>query len=414
MHLRFKVRKFEIIELAALKKTIQRLILIGLAYWFLLIPTLIMLPFFVVLFLSRSLDISSTFTTHFAVIFTIVTWLLGGAVAFLRGLENILYARLMSRTLLKQPTLPVYTSNASKKDRCLVKRHSLVIAPHSQQHVDVEVWFHKEYRNNYLYTIHYVPLHAQDDVSAEQDGRSRQFDVQAYRATLFADQPLESLLYASDFENDQILRQAIRNFQQDAFLEGCRLLQSTINQSQPEPLRILAIVLAHIRLGKVTKARQILRDVTLIPEFGSQVQLWAWTALRWMGEEINERTAQQVLGVILEIPAQQGVNMLTAYLDGRASYISPDNKIMNWGSTQGKICDLAHGVIQAAQSISGDISLERKRLPIQKGQIRISVLTCGGIRVHEERENDAKTKQSKAFPIFIASSSLLAALTELS
>jgi hypothetical protein len=348
--------------------------------------------------------------THLTVIFTIVVWLLGGAVAFLRGLENILCARLMSQTLLKQTILPVYPSNASKKDRCIIKRHSLPIDSRFQHHNDADVWFHKEYHNNYLYTIHYPPAKSQDGGSVEH----AQFDIQAYRATLFADQPLEMLLYASDFENDQILRQAIGHFHQEAFLEACRLLQNNIDQSQPAPFRILGIVFAHIRLGRVTKARQILRDVTLIPEFGSQIQLWSWTALRRMGEQINERTAQQVLGVILEIPAPRGVNMLTAYLDGRASYINPDDKIMNWGSTQGKICDLAQGVIQAAQEIVEKLSPEKTRLPIEEGHIRISMLTCGGIQVHEERERDAKTKQSKAFPVFIASSRLLSALTELS
>jgi hypothetical protein len=122
-----------------------------------------------------------------------------------------------------------------------------------------------------------------------------------------------------------------------------------------------------------------------------------------------------VLGVILEVyvPEQDAVEVLATYLDGRVWYISHTGNILLWDLTEGEISDRARNVVYTAQAIARDFPSEQSRPPLSADTIRISLLTCGGVRVLEDNDTRVKQQTSIMSPIYKVGTELLERLLEI-
>ncbi len=237
-------------------------------------------------------------------------------------------------------------------------------------------------------------------------------DVSKFKALLFADQSLDSFLFSIDIKDDAELIEVIENFKENKFQEGYDMLQAAPEKTRTDPYRMLALSFAQQQLGRIEEAKQTLWQLTDTAEAGSEIQLWAWTALRNMGEQPDADTLYRVLGVIIEVqlPEKDGVDVLAAYLDGKIRYINYTGKIIVRERVEGDLADLARKVIHIAQPIARDFPIELRRPPIKENNIQISLLTCGGIRLLEDAATRVRQGTSIMSSIFMAGTNLLDAL----
>lgn len=240
-------------------------------------------------------------------------------------------------------------------------------------------------------------------------------EIEEFIALLFADQALVNLLPAIDAEGDDEFETALQRLEAGAFQEGYDLLLVSPEKNRTNAYRSLALAYALQQLEREDEAKQTLRQLTTTTTVTSQVQLLAWLGLRSMGEELDPSVIYRVLGVIVEIqlPEHNAVEVLAIYLDGRVRYISHTRNILIWDLTEGDISDRARNVVYTAQAIARDFPSEQERPPLKTDSIRISLLTCGGVRVLEDEATRVKQQASIMSPIYTVGTQLLERLLEI-
>jgi hypothetical protein len=232
-------------------------------------------------------------------------------------------------------------------------------------------------------------------------------DVNEFVDLLFADQPLEALILTLDAKDDAQFAEALQHIENQAFQEAQALLQGESAKNRENPFRSLALAFAMKQLGREDDARQTLQSLTSANDVDSRIQLWAWLALRALGEQLDPNIIYRTLGVIIQvqIPEQNAVEVLAAYLDGRVRHVTINGQLVVWDRTEGDISDMARSVVYTAQAVARDFPSELQREPLKEDGVRISLLTVGGIRVLEEQSSRIKT--SVMFPVFESGTALL-------
>lgn len=290
-----------------------------------------------------------------------------------------------------------------------------------QRYDDAVRLFQQVLKTKSSYPIHESLLLAQQKKREAEELKQQQADLQQvtppqespeiskFKALLFADQKLEALLLLIDTADDPELGQAIQLFQKQAFQEGYDLLLTSPEKNRTNPYRPLALAYALQQLNRPDDAKNELRQITTQKDADSRVQLWAWLALRGLGEELDQNIIYRVLGVIIEvyIPEKQGVDTLGIYLDGRVRYVNASGNMLVWDRTDGQISDNARSVVYTAQAIARDFPSEQQRVPLTQEKIRITLLTCGGIRALEENETAVRQQTSMISPVFKVGTDLL-------
>lgn len=90
-------------------------------------------------------------------------------------------------------------------------------------------------------------------------------------------------------------------------------------QGAREPWASFIQALARMRAG--VNARANLLPIAEDAFKESRARLWAWTALRKQGEKPSPVHANEVLGVVLEVPVDDQLDVLAAYADSQARYL---------------------------------------------------------------------------------------------
>jgi tetratricopeptide (TPR) repeat protein len=253
---------------------------------------------------------------------------------------------------------------------------------------------------------------ALEAAALEETTAETRADVSEFKSLLFAEQGLDVLLFTLDVEDDAEFREVIEYLKENNFQEAYDILQSAPDKNRANPYRSLALAFAQQRLGNVEESKQTLRQLAKRAEIESRIRLWAWKALRNMGEEPDVDTMYQVLGVIIEVhlPEEDGVDTLAAYSDGSARYINYSGKIIIWDREEGELADLARQVVRNAQTIVRDFPIGQPGLPIKANNIRINLLTPGGTRVSEDSATSVRQQTSVMSPIFSVGTDLLEAI----
>jgi hypothetical protein len=124
----------------------------------------------------------------------------------------------------------------------------------------------------------------------------------------------------------------------------------------------------------------------------TRIQLWAWNALRDLGQTPDPSEANTVQGLVLEIPSSGAVDTMAVYQDGRARYFNGKFGLQGgiiW-EAPGKnpqIDSLVAAVLKSAedyQSLSP--KLISKHQPITYYNFRITVLTFSGMYVIQTQD----------------------------
>lgn len=141
-----------------------------------------------------------------------------------------------------------------------------------------------------------------------------------------------------------------------------------------------------VRGGKPEEARRSLRKILADPSQEIRSKLWAWKALRDLGERPPAGVSREVHGVVLEVPVDGWTDTLAAYSDGRVRYINGqgEGKALIWEMADAEpIAPLARELLGASAPLVKTTPAVERHLPPKDGVFRVSVLTHGGIHVAE-------------------------------
>lgn len=128
-------------------------------------------------------------------------------------------------------------------------------------------------------------------------------------------------------------------------------------------------------------ARRELHRVLAMPELESRLVLQAWHALRALGEQPPAAEEKHLLGVVVEVALDTGLDLLSAYADGSARYINFTGSAVIWehpdetlDAELGQLFRTANVVLQQI----GPWDDPRPPAP-QRGHARLSMLTPRGL-----------------------------------
>lgn len=107
----------------------------------------------------------------------------------------------------------------------------------------------------------------------------------------------------------------------------------------------------------------------------------AWHFLRQLGEHPSPEMARQLLGVVIEVPLEQGLDLLAAYPDFTARYYNFSGSGVIWERPDASMDDKIGRLLEVAADVVKQIGPwdgPRPGAPAA-GQLRLSFLTPGGL-----------------------------------
>jgi hypothetical protein len=204
-------------------------------------------------------------------------------------------------------------------------------------------------------------------------------------------------------------------FADQSLQQVSEMAKPAVSGGQHDPWSLFAAALAASRQGNAAQAKADLKKILDIPEGESRVQLWAWKALRDLGEKPPADIADEIEGVVCELHNDAGVGTIAAYVDGRARWQGGADKKIVWdaASTDADIDRLIYDLLKAAQPLIAKASLsEVHKTPEPAAEhFRVSILTFGGIRTVEVFGPEIVENHPLA-PVLVSSGELVDALAK--
>lgn len=213
------------------------------------------------------------------------------------------------------------------------------------------------------------------------------------RALLFPDWDLETLLLNIDPNREDDFSLVVSGIQTGQMDEAEEWLATEI---QRFPWVLMAAAYVKLRMGESAEAGRLLRAVTLISS-EARVRLWAWHNLRQLGKYPSPDLAHQVLGVIIEVPYEDRLDVVAAYADGTARYINHQGGMIVWDRQDEIITPRVMSVIRETQAV-GAPQEDRLDDPVAPDEVRLNVLTPGGIYVWQGVPGESQT-HARIFPL---------------
>lgn len=169
------------------------------------------------------------------------------------------------------------------------------------------------------------------------------------------------------------------------------------------------------RTGDVPAAVSALQEVVAMPNLESRHYLQAWQFLRELDVAVPAAEAKRVLGVVLEVALEGGLDLVAAYADNSARYFNYSGKAIVWDNN----ADLPGGEIQAllaqARPVAAAIGPWKEARPgvPPTGQVRINLLTPSGLHFGQGDFN-VLFQDAMGGPVLACGQALMQALMELS
>lgn len=144
----------------------------------------------------------------------------------------------------------------------------------------------------------------------------------------------------------------------------------------------------------------------------TRLHLQAWSLARAAGADPGP-DAKDVLGVVVDMGLDEGLDTLAAYADGSARYLNHSGSAVVWEAPDMAVGQLVRALLhEAAIIVAMGGPLDGPRFPPPApGNTMISVLTRGGIYLGAG-PIDAITADPRGGPVIAAASELLALLVQ--
>ncbi len=152
-----------------------------------------------------------------------------------------------------------------------------------------------------------------------------------------------------------------------------------------EPWLSFAAARAALASGDPATATTLLRQVADAPDLEPRHTLQAWHVLRQLGINPEAGIAKRVLGVVLEVQLDGGLDTLAAYADHTARYFNHGGNVIVWDAPEAAIGRLIDELLRAGQQVADRIGpWEGPRRPAPPtGSIRLNLLTPSGLHFGE-------------------------------
>ena len=154
-----------------------------------------------------------------------------------------------------------------------------------------------------------------------------------------------------------------------------------------------------------------LRQVLATEGLESRHYLQAWQALRELGQQPAEAEARQVLGVVVEVGMNQGLDIVAAYADGSARYYNYSGAGVVWERPDDSLDAPLQALLVAGQRVAAHVGIWEEPRPDAPptGSVRISMLTPGGLRFGQA-PFDTLWQDALGGPVLAAAQGLMTAL----
>lgn len=199
-------------------------------------------------------------------------------------------------------------------------------------------------------------------------------------------------------ENYGQIAEAVLLIQKGNPKQAEKALESSTNEKLKQELDYwMALAYAKQRAGDLVGACNSIRQIFTLPVKETAIHLLAWSMLRHLGEKPDERIANEVLGVVVEVGMANTVVVVAGFADGmpRLWVLSGGGgPIGNVESFPDEIIMATKKMVSAAQPLVSSFPLEKDRQLPKQGRIRFALLTAGGTHVKEESIDQLGNRKS--------------------
>lgn len=188
----------------------------------------------------------------------------------------------------------------------------------------------------------------------------------------------------------------------------------SVQQPYPEPWKTFAEARAEFERGRKKEGVALLQRITQMPDLESRHYLQAYYFLRSNGIQPPAEHAKYVLGVVVEVHLDKGMEYVACYRDYRARYINYTGSAVIWEHPDNRLDPLIDAVLQAGQNAankSGPMEGARPGPP-PVNNVRLNMLTPGG-QQYGQGSFDWLGKDAIGGPLLSAATYLMQALTKL-
>ncbi len=116
------------------------------------------------------------------------------------------------------------------------------------------------------------------------------------------------------------------------------------------------------------------------PAEESRVRLLAWQWLRTAGQPVASR---ELLGVVVEVPLTEGLDVLAAYADGSVRYINHTGRVAVFEGSPEDVAQHGKLLVHAAVPLAAQSATKSRAAPPKLGNVRLSLLCADGLRTRE-------------------------------
>ncbi len=151
-------------------------------------------------------------------------------------------------------------------------------------------------------------------------------------------------------------------------------------------------------------------SITEDEKMESRVRLLAYTRLMERSFPVNKK---ELLGVIVEVPIEGGLDVLAAYKDGTARYINHSERMIIWETSTEESGKLINDLFNASMKVVHQIGpwLDARFAPPGEGNVRISFLVSNGLHFGQG-PYEVLAKDLIGGPVIQAALKLMMCLTE--
>lgn len=196
--------------------------------------------------------------------------------------------------------------------------------------------------------------------------------------------------------------EAINKLYEMLFCDTPQLFKNSTQANTQYPWNIL--------LAESLNSSDLLK-ITQDPSIESRMKLLAYNQLRNHENKIQNK---ELLGVVIEVALEEGLDVLAAYNDGSARYINFSEKVIMLEDVQDQSNQLIQDLLEKSIQVINQIGpWNQDRLPFpDTGQVRLSFLVSDGLYFGQGPINQL-FQDPMGGPVLEAASQLMSYLIEL-
>jgi hypothetical protein len=152
-----------------------------------------------------------------------------------------------------------------------------------------------------------------------------------------------------------------------------------------EPWESLIRARSAAQAGRTTEAVALWTKIANTPGLESRHTLQAWNFLRTAGVSAPSTRAKELLGVVIEVPMEQGLDLLAAYPERTARYYNYSGAGVVWERPNDSLDAPIENLLKSASRILQAIGpWDKVRPPAPRaGNLRINILSPAGLHFGE-------------------------------